>query len=313
MTAEATLKQRLKRAVRENAGLKLFSLLVSLGLFTAVHGSDAGQRTFTVSVVALLPPPSSGKILVGDLPDKVKLTLTGSRSVLNSLGAVDTVQIDLTKAQKYYYFEPEQFGIPAGIDVQVTPPTLALAWEDRMERKLTLRAQLSGTPDASLELAGPAVATPQRVTVQGPSSSVHSLTDLPLEPISLVGLGAGVHRRRVPLLPLPKHVTVVDGGDITVELALEPKREQRRLKRLPVAVIGTSAEFVLRPAHVDVVITAPKSVLADVDPEHVVPVVDLSQLEVGKGAVGVTVTLRGIEAPVQLVRMEPRDVLAKLK
>jgi len=63
---------RVQRVVLQNIGLKTFSLLVAIALFTVVHGSEAGQRSLHVPVVALLPPESSGKVLVGEIPDKVK-------------------------------------------------------------------------------------------------------------------------------------------------------------------------------------------------------------------------------------------------
>lgn len=313
MTAQATLRQRLQRMVRQNLGLKLFSLVVSLGLYTVVHGSAAGQRSLYVPVVALLPADASRQVLVGDIPDKVKLTLSGSRSVLNSIEPVETVQIDLTDAPKYYYFEPDQFGLPGGIEVQVAPATLALEWEARLDRKLPVRVQLAGTPDPGLELASTPVVTPLRVMVQGPESSVEALNEIATEPVSLGGLPVGVHRRRLPLLPLPKHVSVVDGGDVTVELTLEPKREQRRLRRLPVAVLGTPSDVVARPSHVDVLVAAPAGVLEDLDPEHIVPVVDVTGLSLGNGAVSAPVKLRGLADAVRIVRMEPSEVLVRAR
>jgi len=311
MTAQATLRQRFQRIVRQNLGMKLISLVVSLALYTVVHGSAAGQRSLYVPVVALLPPEAAHKVLVGDIPDKVKLTLSGSRSVLNSIAAVEAVQIDLTAGQKYFYFEPDQFGLPGGIDVQVTPTTLALDWEDRLDRKLPVRLQVASGPDAGLVLAGTPGVAPAQVLVQGPKSSVEALTELATEPLSIAGLPAGVHRRRVPLLPLPKHVSTVDASDITVEITLEPRREERRLKRLPVAVMGTPDDVVARPAHVDVLVAAPTVMLGELDPEHLVPVVDVTGLELTQGAVSAPVKIRGLVDGVRVVRIEPAEVLVR--
>mgnify|MGYP006138130429 CR=1 FL=1 len=75
------------------------------------------------------------------IPDKVKVTLSGSRSVLNSIDRVDAVQVDLTDARPYFYFEPQSFGLPAGIEIDVTPSMLTLEWESRSEQKVGVRAQ----------------------------------------------------------------------------------------------------------------------------------------------------------------------------
>lgn len=313
MTAEATLRQRVRRAFTQNLGLKLFSLMVSVALFTVVHGAETGQRSFQVPVVAILPPPSSGKVLVGSIPDKVNVKLSGSQSVLNSIRSLEAVQIDLTDASNYYYFEPSLFGLPAGIEAQVTPSTLTLDWESRLERRLRVRAQLSGFNDQDLEIVGEPVVTPSELMVSGPRSTVERLKDLATEPISVAGLGPGTHRRRVPLLPLPESITVSEPGEITVEFTIETRKEQKRLRRLTVMPLGVSGAVILRPEHVDVIVAAPERTLHDLDPEYVVPVVDLSKVDLGSGAVPVPVQVRGLPEGTRLVRTEPSEVLVRHK
>ncbi len=314
MTAEATLRQRLRRAFSENIGLKLFSLAVSIGLFTVVHGAESGQRSFQVQVVALLPPPSKGKVLVGRVPDKVNVRLSGSQSVINSVRSLDTVQVDLTDASNYYYFDPASFGLPAGIDVQVTPPSLTLEWETRLERTLPVRVQLSGLSNPNLEVTGKPVVTPARITVSGPRSSVEPLQDLATEPISVSDLGPGVHRRRVRLLPLPESITLHDAADISVELTIDTRKEQRRLRRMEIAAVGSPAAVTLRPNHVDVFVAAPERTLDELDPDHVVPVVELADVALSSaGAVSVPVKMRGLPEGSRVLRIEPPEVLVRLR
>jgi hypothetical protein len=305
VTAEATLRQRLRRAFSENLGLKLFSLAVSIGLFTVVHGAESGQRSFQVQVVAILPPVSRGEVLVGKIPDKVNVTLSGSQSVINSVRSLETVQIDLTDAKKYYSFEPSLFGLPAGIDVQVTPPNLNLEWEQRLEHKLPVRAQLSGLTNPDLEISSKPQVTPARVTVSGPRSTVEQLRDLVTEPISVSELGPGSHRRRVPLLALPESITVLEGREVTVEFTIDTRKEQRRLRRLEVAAI--------RPDHVDLILAAPERDLGEIDPDHLVPVVELADIELATGVVSVPVKVRGLPEGVRMLRAEPAEVLVRLK
>jgi YbbR-like protein len=312
MTAEATLGQRLKRAFTDNFGLKLFSLIVALGLFTAVHGSEAGQRSLYVPVVAMLPPESAGKVLVGELPDKVKVTLSGSRSVVNSIHQIDPVQIDLTTAPRTYSFEPSLFGLPAGIEVTTTPGALTLDWEPREERKLAVRVQLSGAPDPTLELTGRPTVSPARILVKGPRSSVEAMSELPTDLLPLSGLRAGTHRVRVPLLSLPQGVSVEGSAEVTAELSLEPKREQRKLRHLTVAAINVDGSASIRPPHVDVVIAAPEDTLAELDPEHVVPVVEYPAQTANGVALSIPVTLRGLGDNIRVVRIEPSEVLVKV-
>jgi YbbR domain-containing protein len=313
MTAEATFGQRLRRAFTDNLWLKLFSLVVAIALFTVVHGSEAGQRSLYVPVVAMLPPESTGNVLVGELPDKVKVTLSGSRSVVNSIHQLDAVQIDLTRAPRSYAFEPSLFGVPAGIDIQTTPAVLTLDWEPRQEAKLPVRVQLSGAPDATLELVGKPTVSPPRIMVKGPRSSIEAMSELPTDLLPIGALGAGTHHVRVPLLSLPQGVSVVGTAEVTAEINLELKREQRKLRHLTVAALGVGGATMIRPAHVDVVLAAPERTLEELDPEHVVPIVELPADARPGLALSLPVTLRGLDDTLRLVRIEPSEVLVRVE
>jgi YbbR domain-containing protein len=297
----------------QNLGLKLFSLRVSVLLFAAVHGSEVGQRSLDVPVVAVLPPESSGKILVGDIPDNVKVTLSGSRSVLNSINRVDAVQVDIHDAPTTYAFEAQAFGLPTGIAVEVNPPVLRLRWEERAERKVSVRANFTGNLDPAFELSTIVGVTPAHVNVRGPRSKIDALGEVQTEPLSLASLSLGSHRRHVSLVQLPKYVTSPDAIDVVVEFAIEARKEQRRLRKLPVAVLGISTPVQVRPQNVDVIVSAPERTLSELDPEHVVPVIDLSEITPGAGAQPVTVKLRGIDESVRVIRIEPAEVLVRAK
>jgi len=313
VTAEATIAQRVKRIVLENLGLKVFSLIVSIALFTVVHGSESGQRSLYVPLVAMLPPESSGKILVGDLPEKVKITLTGSRSVVNSINGVDSVQIDLTNAPRTFTFDPKLFGLPTGIDVQAIPATLTLDWEPREERKLPVRVQLAGGPDPSLELIGRGTVTPSKLLVKGPRASVEAMNDLPTDLLTISALPAGTHRLRVPLLAMPTQVTCPGASEVTVEITLQPKSEQRRMKHLTVAALGATGPATIRPPHVDVLVSAPERTLDDLDPEHIVPIVELPDGFRDGQPISVAVQIRGLDESITLVRVDPPEVLVRVR
>ena len=75
-------KSFLMRALTEHIGLKLVALVASVGLFVIVRGTEDAQISISVDVVALLPPPSTERMLVSEIPDEIRVTLRGSRSVL---------------------------------------------------------------------------------------------------------------------------------------------------------------------------------------------------------------------------------------
>jgi YbbR-like protein len=313
VSAESKIGQRLLRVLLQNLGLKLFSLMVSIGLFVAVHGSEVGQRSLDVPVLALLPPESSGKILVGDIPENVKVTLSGSRSVLQSINRMDPVQVDLRSAPTQYTFETAAFDLPTGIEVEVVPSVLRLSWESRGEQKVNVRAMFTGNPDPSFELSSKVGVTPSRVVVRGPRSKVLALAEVPTEPISLTSLGIGSHRRHVALAPLSQYMSTHDVSDVVVEFAIEPRKEQRRLRKLPIAVLGVLSPVQVRPPNVDVILSAPERTLAELDPDHIIPVIDLSEITPSAGAQPVSVRLRGVDDAVRVLRIEPAEVLVRAK
>jgi hypothetical protein len=114
----------------------------------------------------------------------------------------------------------------------------------------------------------------------------------------------------VALLPLPKHVAAKEATDVVVEFKVDARKEQRRLRKLAVAVLGVEDPVIVRPQHVDVVIAAPERTLSELDPDHVVPTVDLSGKSLGNGVISVPVTLRGVDT-VRVLRIEPSEVLVR--
>lgn len=308
---------RLKRLARvlwtalaENFALKVLALMGAIGLFTVVHGSEAAQRSLFVPVVAEVPDPSAGKVLVSDLPDRVKLTLSGSRSVLNSIESVDAVQINLSTADQYYYFEPENFGLPAGIDVKVVPSTLTLDWEDRIERTLTMRPQRVGELPDGLSLTMEPRVQPRTVRVSGPRSVVQTMSEVMTDPVDVAVAGVGEHVRRVRISSLPPGVQIENLREATVRFAVAAKENERRLERLEVATIGHAAPVTVRPAHVNVVLGGSEAPMAELDKEHVVPVINLAGAELkAASSEPVKVEVRGLPAGVRVTRIEPAEVL----
>lgn len=233
-----------------------------------------------------------------------------SRSVLNSIETVDAVQIDLSTADQYFYFEPEIFGVPAGIEVTVVPSTLTLDWEDRVERTLPIRVQRVGDLPEGLKLVSEAQAQPRRVRISGPRSIVQSMNEVITDPVDVAVAGVGEHTRRVRLSALPQGVQTPDTKDVSVRFAVAARENQRKLQRLEVAPLGHAGTVHIRPSRVNVVLAGAEGTLSGIDAEHVVPVVQLDQVDFTAGEnVPATVSVRGLPAGVRASSVEPAEVL----
>jgi YbbR domain-containing protein len=304
-----------RNLIFDNLLLKVLSIVASLALFSLVRGAEDAQRSLFVDVVAVLPDGQAAdeRILLSDIPDRVRVTLRGSRALLSSIRPDDipAIQVTLDDAEaRLFYFDPERIEIPAGVEItQIAPATIALQWADRAQRTLPVQPTIDGVAGPGLMLAGAPQVRPSAVTVVGPAPEISQLDHVTTDPITITGLEAGRHERRVPLMRLPPHAEYVEDAMANVVVEIVPQVAERSLPRLDVAVVGGMVRE-LRPGRVRVRVRGAPAVLDAMDPLQVVPYVDVSQLEPSAGAQAVPVRVRGIPDGVELVDVDPADLLA---
>lgn len=299
----------------DNLGLKVTSLVIAMAIFWLVRGSEEAQRSVFVDVVAVTPPDSAERMLTSDLPAKVRLTLRGSRSLLNTLRAdsIPPVQVDLSNnSSDLYYFESEAFELPGGMEVlQVAPPTIPLTWADRGRRSVPVAAQLTGQPEAGLMIVSTSV-SPESLMLRGPAPQLSGFDQVLSSAINLATLPVGRHERRVPIAPLPAYMEVEgtrsrDEVFVTVTIEIAQEIAERTFSRAEVAALGNVRE--LRPSRVRLIVRGAPTLVAAMEPSSVVPYVEASQLDPAAGAQSLPVRVRGLPRGVELVRVEPEEVL----
>lgn len=297
----------------ENVGLKAVSLAAAMTLFWIVRGSEDAQRAVFVDVVAVLPPPSATKMLTTELPAKVRLTLRGSRSLLNAIRSDDLapVQVDLREpGSVVYYFEPERFELPSGIEIsEIAPESVTLSWADRATRTIAVRARVSGTVDPGLMLVGDPVVRPATITVRGAAPDIAVIDLLRTEPIDVTGLPAGRHERRVEVELPSGHLEVVDDSVVSVAVEIAPEIAERAIPRQEISVTGGTLRE-LRPNRVRITLRGAPTVLDALDAPSIVPYVDASTIDPLAGTQPILVRVRGIPEGVELIGVEPEEVLA---
>lgn len=299
----------LRRAFTHNIGLKVLSLAVAIGLFSMVRGSEDASRSFFVDVVVLLPPPGSQKMLVSDVPDKVRLTVRGSRSLVNSIHPEELapVQVDLRDASgSYYYFDPDDFEIPAGVQiVQIAPASIPLSWAARVSEDLPVLPQLSGSPGPGLSAEIVSV-EPSTVQVVGPETEVDALKQIKTDPIDVSDLPTGRHDRRVPLEQAPDH-TQVSRVAVRVTFEVVAQEAQRTFDGVEISTIGRPVAQV-RPDRVDLTVWGPSADIDQLKPWQLVPTIDAASLDPEGGTQELSVDVRGLPDGLQ-VRASPETVL----
>jgi YbbR domain-containing protein len=302
----------LARLVFDNLPLKILSLVLSIALFSLVHSDQDAQRSLYVDVVALLPPPHSDKMLVTDIPTQVKVTMRGSRTRISALQRDDfsPMQMDLRDtSRRYFYFDPSAVSVSGAAQVvSVEPRAVELVWVPRSEKRVPVRARLRGTPEDGSMVKRPVEIVPAIVAIYGPDDEVKTISEVYTEDIPIDGITAGTHERRVQLEPLPGHVEYLDQVAADVRIAIVPEVAERMLRRLEVAVMG-QGDAAARPAVVAVQVRGPARLLQDLEPDQVVPFVDLEERHEGPGTISLDVHVRGLPEGFEVARVIPPTVL----
>jgi YbbR domain-containing protein len=315
MTSEDRQSRLWVRIITDNLGLKAIALGLSLLLFYLVHSDVDAQRSVYVDVVALLPPPGSGKMLISELPAQVKVTLRGSRSKLSSLSRdeLSPIQLDLRDdTSGHYYLDASALDVGSNVQVvEMSPSMIPLTWATAAEKRVPVEAQYEGELDRGLQIAGEPEIEPSYVTLRGPEQALEKMTLVSTEPISLLRLENGMHVRKVPLEPLPEHLTYAEDTAVEVRLQVAPATAEQSFKRLEIAALG-DAKVALRPGHVAVTLRGPEELIEELDAEALVPYVEIDPAQ-SPGNASYDVRLRGVPEGFEVLRIVPSSVIAQVK
>jgi hypothetical protein len=304
--------QWLVSAVTENVGLKLTALLIALALFGMVRGAGNVQRSMEVSLLARLPAPTAGRVLLTDLPERVRVTVRGAPSVVGGLRADDLgpVQVDLSDGRRpSVILDSSLFQVPGGVQiVSVQPSSLQLTWDAMVERDVPIRADLTGSPEDGTHLAGQPEVQPARVHVSGPGLYVEPLAAVRTDPIDISSLSPGRYERRVALNPPRPHVHYDLTGGVRVSLSIEREIVERRFDRVPITPVG-GGHVELRPPVATIVVRGEPGVVNVLDAAQLVPTVEVGDASLLRSSTRMPTHLGALPPGVSLVSIEPTDII----
>lgn len=286
--------ERIRIALTENMNLKLLSFAFALVLYSLVHGGQDARRSVVVDLEVGLPPESSDRVLVGSIPQSIRIFVRGSNQTIDNLRASSvSVQIDLTRNQPaHVVFEPKMVRVPDGVNVeleQFDPPSIDLHWEQRVVRDVPIQVSVVGTAADGFVVKGPLVAEPKSVKVRGPQSDVMVLQFVRADAFDVRGLTEGTYPRNLavervnPRLKIDP-TTVVVTADITREVA------ERMFNKLPIAVVGIP-KGKSTPGDVDVRLVCPPDIVRSLRPEQIVPQVEVTSKD-PSGSVSIPIAVR---------------------
>ncbi len=275
MSAKGGLREQIRAAFVENMALKILSICCAIALYAFTHGPETAQRTFSVSVLSIMPPDAAKRQLVTQLPTEVGITLRGPRTQLNELHPDDIgpVRLDLRGGQDKIDIDESMFHAPAGLTVeQIFPPSIKVKWDDVIQRAIPVQVPRTGEPLPGYVVRGGVSTDPIEVQAHGPRSVVDVLQVARAAPFDVSGLGQGVRTLKLPLDKPPALVTY-DVDQVTASVDIRRQLVNKTFPRLKVEVIGLP-RATTRPTTVTIVITGTAEDVSAIAADAIVPRVE---------------------------------------
>lgn len=243
--------QNLYRAVTENIGIKIVSLLFAVLLWLYVTAQIGERQTFRVPLVLVNIPESL--TVVSEVPREVSVTMRGARSELMKLRFLSRIKgtVDLGGARQGRVVVPLSAailslpaGFPAGDAVIDAPKSLTLDFERIVETFMQVTPAFLGPVPKGMILVGQPSVSPARVLVRGTAAAMGGITAVETEPIDLRNRRSGFSQEAVirvgeRLEAIPRSVRV------EIEIA---KRAVRTMPGIPPTLLQVEEGFLVECA-----------------------------------------------------------------
>ena len=291
----------------KNLGLKLFSLIIALGLFHFVNSEGNS------SVVGFVAPVevrnlSASKIIVWPETLEARVTVKGPAYLVSRIA---------TSKQTFKLTLPEQvpdryvgqllkadLALPAPVDVlTIDPPEIELLLENVSEKTVPVVLPRIGSLPSELQLEEIRIA-PASVTLRGPESGVNAINALETDPVDLREVDHSVSfesRIRSP----GKHIRLMP-ETVQVDVTVSSVQSERTFADLEVEIRSRGElKFGIKPRRVSVTVRGAMEAIDALDPELMIPFVRLTPDDVAGTSIEVNVDL---PEGVQLGVVEPKTV-----
>jgi YbbR domain-containing protein len=276
----------------QHFGLKILSLGLAIMLWVVIAGEETVERGLRVPLEFQQFP--AGLELQTEAPSLVDVRVRGASGTLSRMGPGDIVAVlDLRSArpgQRLYQLTPEQVRVPFGVQVvQVTPPTVALVFEQSASKLVPVTPAIEGNPAPGFVIGKPST-QPATVEVIGPQSAVERVTEALTEPVLVAGATQNVIESVTVGFENPS-LRLKNPRAAVVTVPVLPGPVERALPDRPVHMrnLATNLTAQVSPTAVHVIVRGSRQGLSRVDREAVSAFVDLAGLGPGEYVLGVRV------------------------
>jgi YbbR domain-containing protein len=270
--------------------LKVLSVGLAVLLWMIVSGEETVERGLRVPLELQQVP--AGLELLGDVPATVDVRVRGASGTLSRVGAGDVVAVvDLRAARagrRLFPLGTDQVRVPFGVEVvQVTPSTVAMAFEASLTRLVPIVPAVDGRPAPGYAV-GPLTAEPKTVEVIGPKSAVERATEVMTEPVSIVGAKAALKETvGLGLMDPSLRLKTARSATVTVQIVPAPLERPLRNRAVHLRNLAPGLSAQATPTAVDVTLRGHRDALNRVDADDVIAFVDLAGLGPGQYSLSV--------------------------
>jgi YbbR domain-containing protein len=184
-----------RRYLLNNWGLKLLSLLIAIGIWTAVAREPVAEVAYRVPV-EFHNVPENLEIITEEVP-QAQVRVRGPARRIRELAAADVHPvIDLAgvePGERTLDLAAEQIVAPADIEVvQVIPSQIRITFDRRASKQVPVRPRVTGSFAAGYQLRRIA-SEPPTVTVVGPEQRVKDIQAAFTDPVDATGVVGEAH------------------------------------------------------------------------------------------------------------------------
>jgi YbbR domain-containing protein len=233
----AAARPWLRGAFSRNLGFKVLAVVFAFSGWAMVQGKQVVEQKARVKLQWLIPEDLA---LLGELPDSISLTASGSQVFVRDLRRAELfLRVDLSDAapgvQAVEFEDRHIDNLPQNVHVVgLSPARIEFELDERVSKQVKLEPTIAGEPRSGLRLVGMEL-EPRTVLVEGPASALVGVTEIPTTPIELDRIERS-GRLEIAEGPMPDWLHRVDDVPIMVSLKLEPITASTELSGVPVVV-----------------------------------------------------------------------------
>jgi len=276
------MRSRISGTILHRWPLKTFSIILAYAIWLTVTGESSIVNHFAVPLEISI---SDSYTILGSVPAQVSVRLRGRTTEIRRIDPLKLkVSIDLSDAntgeRSIQFVATDLVGGPPGAIVErFEPARLSLTLDQRLRRVLPVIPSVQGELADGFELYQ-ARATPETVEVEGPASLVSGLTGLVTDTISLEGRSAPF-RVQTSTIPENPSIRILGDQEISVQVTIDAAGLQKRIQNIPVVAEGQRWQSVFSPLTIHATLSAPPTIIDQIEADQIRAVVDLTGLAPG--------------------------------